>query len=183
MQDKVSEQAAERESAPPCTIGWLAGVTDGVPWIGLCRMVGADVEAEQLRCIVEDDAPLQALMYAIDDALMYVGDPEDPATAIDPIPAEVLAVLGQPLYTAPLQLEAEVVGAPTGGPCWQIIDASDESTWHDLTAVTRCEKPGCEVRRDYINGCTVLVSAAYRDGYAHVASDEIVSVRIPAGDV
>ncbi len=91
-----------------------------------------------------------------------------------------------PRYTAPLTLPAAVMDVPEHGPKWQVLDAKDEETWHDLTEVVDCANPQCEVRTEWQGDgepdCVVLVSAAYADGFAHWDVEDLVSVRIPAGE-
>lgn len=162
-------------------LGWRAGVDeDGLSWVGLFRL-GADDEVLLQRHPVEDPAnAVRVLANLLDDAVFYKDDPDEPAAAVDPIPAEVLAALGQPLYTARLDLQAGDVLNPTEGPKWQIWHAVDEDTWCDVTEVVSCAKrDACEVWRA-VGDCVVLVSSAYADGYAHLALDDSVTVRIPA---
>jgi hypothetical protein len=87
-------------------------------------------------------------------------------------------------YTARIELHADQLDVPVAGPRWQVLDASDETSWHDLEAVVECEDPSCEYRADSDDedapGCTVLVSQAWKAGFEHHASDGMVSVRIPA---
>lgn len=87
-------------------------------------------------------------------------------------------------YTAPLTFPAAVMEVPEHGPKWQLLDAKDEETWHDLTEVVDCANPACEVKAEWVGegepDCVVLVSAAYADGFAHTDVEDLVSVRIPA---
>jgi hypothetical protein len=87
----------------------------------------------------------------------------------------------RPAYTAPLTLPVFAVArayeVPQTVP-WQVRDGKDETTWHDLTDVTGCDRQGCEVRR--VGPCVVLVSAAWGDGFAHMDDEGYVEVRIPA---
>lgn len=88
---------------------------------------------------------------------------------------------GQRAYTAPVTLPAGSLVVPAQGPPWQVLDARDETTWHDLTEIVGCADPGCTVELTHeTDECIVLVSAAWSDGFAHLACDEYVSVRIPA---
>lgn len=89
---------------------------------------------------------------------------------------DLLAAVRAASWTAPLDVYAEQVD--TG---WQILDAKDEETWHPVTGVAECEDPNCAVRAEGYD-CTVLVSSAWTEGYAHCDSDGLVKVRIPAGE-
>lgn len=85
-----------------------------------------------------------------------------------------------PAYTHRLTIRADEIETPSTGPKWQIVDARDEVTWHDLDAVVDCnlgdrcpdKVPGRE--------CVVLVGKAWADGFAHMPEDTPVVVRIPA---
>ena len=102
--------------------------------------------------------------------------------------AEILAVIVRAAvaerYTAPLTLPAAVLEVPEQGTRWQVLDAKDETTWHDLTEVVDCANPHCDVRAEWQGDgepdCVVLVSTAYADGFAHWDVEDLVSVRIPA---
>jgi hypothetical protein len=93
-------------------------------------------------------------------------------------------VPGGPLYTDRLRLHADDVDVPANGPRWQILDAGDETTWHDVGAVAKCEDADCPVAVLDLVGdeveCIVLVSAVWEDGEAHMPADTMVDVRIPA---
>lgn len=86
---------------------------------------------------------------------------------------------GATRYTDRLTLHADDLDVPSG-PKWQILDASDEETWHDITALVECEDPDCTIAIDDEVECVVVRSAAYASGFGHYPADAMVDVRIPA---
>ncbi|GAA2327376.1 hypothetical protein [Dactylosporangium salmoneum] len=95
---------------------------------------------------------------------------------------------GAGCYTTRLTLCADSIErayTDTGNlaPGWQILDARDEISWHDITGVAECEDKTCEVSDEPGGPCVVIVSAAWGDGFAHLRHDALLQVRIPAGDL
>lgn len=100
-----------------------------------------------------------------------------------------------PTYTAPVRLSAETIeraymdaGDPTKPTQiltqpWQVLDARDETTWHTITGLVECEDPDCVISDIPGVVCVVLASDAWAAGSAHLESDELLTVRIPAGEV
>jgi hypothetical protein len=82
-------------------------------------------------------------------------------------------------YTDRLTFPADDLDAPSG-PKWQVLDAKDEETWHDITALVECEDPDCTVSIDDEVECVVVRSSAYSGGFGHFPADAMVDVRIPA---
>lgn len=181
MEAKVSEPAAVRESAVTHTIGIEPTDIPGV--LAVVRRDGAETRVLETYVVDAYPHPLGTLSDALDDLDRFASDGDEPEPTILPLGAEVFVALGQPLYTAPIELHADQVDAPSGVK-WQILDASDESTWRDVDAVVECEDTNCEFQADEDDedapGCTVLVSQAWTDGFAHCPNDRMVSVRIPA---
>lgn len=181
MQIKVDDAEAVRESAVTHTIGIEVGELPRS-----LRIVRRDGDALSVLDTVQDSDEhfthvFDNLASALIMLLQYASDADEPEPTILPLSGAVLAALGQPLYTAPVGLYADLVEAPAGGPYWQVRNARTEEGWHDVTAVAECEQAGCEVRR-HNGGCTVLVSDAYADGLAHWSPNVTLPVRIPAGD-
>ena len=181
MHDKVTEQAAKRESAVTHTIGIELADAPGV--LAVVRRDGDTVIALETFPFADYAHPLGALAEALDLVDFAISDDDEPEPAILPLGADIFVALGQPLYTAPLSLRADQLDAPVGA-YWQVRDASDETSWHDLLAVVECEDLNCEYGADEDDedapGCTVLVSQAWAAGFAHMPVAEMVSVRIPA---
>ena len=181
METKVTEPAAGRESSVTHTIGIEPAEEPGV--LAVVRREGDVVRVLSTLDISREWHVLQTLSSAIDVMLEYALADDEPEAEVQLLSGAVLAALGQPLYTAPLDLRVDVIDAPTGGPYWQILDASDDRTWRDVTAVVDCEDINCEYGQDESDGapgCTVLVSEAYVHGFTHWPSNEFLSVRIPA---
>lgn len=113
----------------------------------------------------------------------------DVAVALDLLPqglsSAYRAGLEAPRYTDPLRLTAEAIDRAYmdgGNVGWQILDARDETTWHDITGIVdRCEDPDCTID-GLMPGvvCVIVLSTAWAAGQGHLESDELVTVRIPA---
>lgn len=85
-------------------------------------------------------------------------------------------------YTDTLTLHADDLDVPPAGPRWQVTDAKDETTWHDLDAIAECELgEACPIAASLPSDveCIVLVGTAWADGFAHTPADAMIDVRIP----
>jgi hypothetical protein len=88
-----------------------------------------------------------------------------------------------PRYTDRLTLHADDLDVPVDGPRWQVLDAKDQQTWHDLDAITECELgEQCPIAASLPSDveCIVLIGTAWGDGFAHTPADAMIDVRIPA---
>jgi hypothetical protein len=124
---------------------------------------------KQLRDAIHGLPPEPGDSYLI--AQMTHFEPALVAAAVDLIGRARAHGDGQPRYTGPLTLHVDQVDVG-----WLLLNASNEQTWHPVTAVLDCE----EDSHDDGEGCVVLVSTAYRAGEAHMNTDATVDVRIPA---
>lgn len=127
-------------------------------------------------------AEIGSVAEAVDIACAYGLLPQDFSSAYR---AACAAAALAPQYTRRIAMRAdqiEFVYVDELAPGWQILDARDESTWHDIAGVADCEDDTCRIRDIPGITCVVLLSGAYTDGAAHLESDETVQVRIPASD-
>lgn len=128
-------------------------------------------------------AEISSVREAVDIACAYGLLPQDFSSAHQ---AAVDAAALAPRYTRRLAMRAdqiEAVYVDELAPGWQVLDARDETTWHDVLGVADCEDDACRIRDIIGITCVVLLSTAYTDGAAHLESDEHVQVRIPAGEL
>ena len=91
-----------------------------------------------------------------------------------------------PRYTHRIAMRAdqiEAVYVDELAPGWQVLDARDETTWHDVLGVADCEDDTCRIRDIIGITCVVLLSPGYSGERAHLESDETVQVRIPVGEL
>ena len=89
-----------------------------------------------------------------------------------------------PAYTSRIAMRAdqiEAVYVAELAPGWQVLDARDELTWHDIRGIADCEDDTCWVGRGQLGvECVVVLADAWGAGAAHLASYETVQVRMPA---
>ncbi|MFF5228420.1 hypothetical protein [Dactylosporangium sp. NPDC000521] len=90
---------------------------------------------------------------------------------------------GAGAYTTRLTLAAgEIERAYTNDLAarWQILDAKDEATWHDITGLVECDDNACSAANEPGGTCVAVLSTAWAGGVVHLHSAETVHVRIPA---
>lgn len=181
----------------------------GQPVTG-ARSAAAEMEELKQRFLAELGGPMVVLPVQVPDAERVAAairafrfwnygmddvDPNSeyaewvPALAADivasfvPESAAAVPVEGGPAaaYTARLTLHVDQLDVPGAGPRWQILDARDEQTWHDVTGLTECEDHRYPIGDDEDETpCVVVISTAYVEGEAHWPSDSTIDVRIPA---
>lgn len=91
-----------------------------------------------------------------------------------------------PRWTGQLTMRAdqiEAVYVDQDAPGWQILDARDEVTWHDIASVAECDDDICAINDILGITCVVVLSRAFNAYAAHLESDETAQVRIPAGEL
>lgn len=133
--------------------------------------------ARRLRAVSGD-----ALLAALDGIVLDHADQHVVALLAEMHSETVAAAIsliercraGAGRYTAGLSLHPYQVDISM-----QLLDASDEETWHPITALPDCDE-GC--RASGRGDCVVIVSTAYRSGREHVHVDALLTVRIPAGE-
>lgn len=125
-------------------------------------------------------AEIGSVREAVDIACAYGLLPQDFSSSFR---AAVDAAALMPRYTGAIAMRADQVEqtyVDELAPGWQVLDARDELTWHDILGVADCEDDTCRIRDIIGVTCVVLLSHAWGDGFAHLVSDETVQVRIPA---
>lgn len=134
--------------------------------------------ARRLAVRFQETEEARAEVATLTDQL---GDMRASVSAAEAEVDRLTAVAGSPspgpaaAYTAGVWLHPDQITPPPEGPRWQVRDARDEVSWHDITEVAPCGA----VAHD-IENCVVLISSAWADGYAHIDVDGTVEVRIPA---
>lgn len=127
-------------------------------------------------------AEIGSVREAVDIACAYGLLPQDFSSAFQAA-AEAAALA--PRYTRRIAMRADQVEqtyVDDLAPGWQVLDAGNETTWHDVVGIAECEDDTCR-NRDIIGvTCVVVLANAWAGGLAHLVSDETVQVRIPVDD-
>jgi hypothetical protein len=125
-------------------------------------------------------AEIGSVDQAVDIAVAYGLLPLDFSSAYRAARAAAALVSA---YTSAIAMRADQVEqtyVDELAPGWQVLDARDELTWHDIAGVADCEDDTCRINDIIGVTCVVLLSDAWAAGAAHLVSDETVQVRIPA---
>lgn len=128
-------------------------------------------------------AEISSAQEAVDIGVAYGLLPADFSSGFKASGEAMLADVLTPRYTSRIAMRADQIEAvymDELAPGWQVLDARDETTWHEVLGVADCEDDTCKIRDIIGITCVVLLTDAWAGGAAHLMSDQTVQVRIPA---